>query len=560
MRYLTLFGLMVSSLFMMSPVFAESLLLDSKFALVSDDKKATYYMREPLTEQNGTWPAVIYYIDYNTAYFKGAFNAPVPGKANIVGDFEYYTWQGIIKRKGHRNSEGNLHGVQQTYSSGVLKKEQHYVNGVLEGTQKVFYSNGHLSEQFEMLDGKKTGESLQYRGNGSVMTLTTWLDDEMHGPTFNYFENANINYEMNFQHGKRHGKYKAYYYGGQLKSEGQSAFNKYEGVFLRYDEAGNKIEQENYRNGEKHGETLTWHANGQLSSKQHFANGELNGVSSEYDESGNTTQIVSYVNGKNVGEQRVFHEQSDVVQAIYEYNADSRLIAKKEFNQRGEKVFALSISFDENQNRISDEYRYKDGKVVSREQEDESKAWRLSESFVEGELTHRTETVDGKYHNLYLTQLVDHKAKSQHYKHGVPHGKFALTQFGEIIEQGEYFEGVEYGYWERNWDGKRTINYNKKGEYHGEVKKYFRYGGLEKLETYSNGIQHGPFELYDDDGTLWSKGNFVDGKEEGEWQTILPETSKTVMWTGSFRAGEKVGKWVGKYSDGSSAGEMQFDD
>ncbi len=560
MRNIIIFSLFMNSLFMMAPALAQSLLLDANLRLVADDKKAKYYMNEALTEQNGTWPAVIYYIDDNTAYFKGAFNGPEPAKKNIVSDFEFYTRKGVIERQGYRNNEGNLDGIQKVYSSGVLKQEQQYLNGVLEGEQKTFYSNGHVKEKFNMLNGKRSGENLIYRENGAVRKLITWLDDEMHGPMLNYFENGNIDYEMNFQHGQRHGKYKGYYFNGQLKSEGQSEFGQYHGIFHYYDKAGNKTQQESYKNNDKHGVALSWHANGQLSSEQNFVDDELHGLSTEYDESGKVTKVFSYVGGKKVGEQRVFHTDSETVQAIYEYNTDSRLIAKKEFNEHGAKVFDLSVRFDENHNRISDEYRYRDGLVISRLQEDQSKAWKLTEFFTDGELTARTESIDGKYHNLYFTQLSDHKAKKQHYKHGVLHGKFTVTQFGEVIEQGEYFEGVEYGYWENDWDGKRIYNYNKKGEYHGEVKKYFRFGGLDRLTTYFNGIKHGPTESYTEEGMLWSKGNFVDGKEDGEWQTIIPEKSKTAMWTGVYRAGEKVGKWVGMYPDGSSAGELQFDD
>ncbi|MEZ8142720.1 toxin-antitoxin system YwqK family antitoxin [Enterovibrio sp. FF113] len=559
MRFFTLFTLMICSLLMTSSAFAERILLDASLKLVTGDKKAKYYMTDPLTEQDEKWPAVVYFVEYDTVYFKGGFNAKEPAKANVVGDYEYYTWQGVIKFKGHKNSEGKEHGLKQTYSSGDLKKEQHYVNGVLNGPQKVFYSNGHVSEEFEMLDGKQTGESISYQHDGSVRSLTTWLDGETHGPMFNYYPNGNINYEMNFQHGQRHGKYRAYYFDGQLKSEGQSAFSQYEGVFNRYDKAGNKIQQQNYKDNVEHGVTLNWYANGQLSSKQHFVAGELHGASTEYDEAGNTAKIFNYANGKEVGEQRVFHKQSDMVEVIYEYNDDSRLIAKKEFNKQGEKLFDLSVSFNENHERISDEFRYRHGVVISRRQEDESKAWKQTEFFDEGELTHRTETIDGEYHNLYFTQLVDHKARKQHYKHGVPHGKFSVTQFGEIIEQGEYFEGAKYGYWEHDWDGKRVFNYNKKGEYHGEVKKYYRLGGVDRLDTYANGIQHGPSESYMEDGTLWSKGNFVDGKEEGKWQTIIPRKSKTAMWTGFYRSGEKVGMWTGQYPDGTDAGEVMFD-
>ena len=51
-----------------------------------------------------------------------------------------------------------------------------------------------------------------------------------------------------------------------------------------------------------------------------------------------------------------------------------------------------------------------------------------------------------------------------------------------------------------------------------------------------------PYTLYHKDGSLWAKGQTVDGVAEGHWEWFRKEGSK--MRSGYFEKGEQAGEWT----------------
>lgn len=51
-----------------------------------------------------------------------------------------------------------------------------------------------------------------------------------------------------------------------------------------------------------------------------------------------------------------------------------------------------------------------------------------------------------------------------------------------------------------------------------------------------------PHIEYHKDGTIWAKGNMVDGVCDGYWEWFRKDGTK--MRSGSFKKGQQIGKWI----------------
>ena len=160
------------------------------------------------------------------------------------------------------------------------------------------------------------------------------------------------------------------------------------------------------------------------------------------------------------------------------------------------------------------------------------------------------ETVDRKElvvrDNLYYKKFTD-----------VP---FTGTVTGE--EQGESVEGKKVGIWLR----------------------FFGSGQLYSRSNYSKpNVFHGEYSLYNSNGCLWVKGNYVDGEKDGRWVHFSehcelrtegkydngkPVGESVWYWSGEIirvkgrynQKGNREGLWFVNNRDGERVGEVVYDD
>ena len=85
--------------------------------------------------------------------------------------------------------------------------------------------------------------------------------------------------------------------------------------------------------------------------------------------------------------------------------------------------------------------------------------------------------------------------------------------------------------------------YDGKGRPDGEWKWYFETGQLKREESFKNGQEHGWLTEYNDSGAVILKGEFVDGKEEGEWIYEIGDHREV----GNYEYGAKMGVWKHTY-------------
>ncbi|MBA3238525.1 MAG: hypothetical protein H0T62_09305 [Parachlamydiaceae bacterium] len=85
--------------------------------------------------------------------------------------------------------DGMLHGERKTYyDNGEPKAFESWSLGQQNGTTVIF-QNGEKYSELPYLAGKKNGLETRYRDGSVVTQEITWLDDQMHGPTFTHTGN-----------------------------------------------------------------------------------------------------------------------------------------------------------------------------------------------------------------------------------------------------------------------------------------------------------------------------------------------------------------------------------
>jgi len=134
--------------------------------------------------------------------------------------------QGRITEKYKINADSLKNGLYESFINGVKVEEAHYVNGKLQGTRKIFRTNGSVEIEEQYDNDQITGLYKTYHLNGAVAQ------------------------EANYVKGMMQGKLKSYYEDGQIKELVTMVDNEENGPFVEYHENGKKAWEGNFLNGD----------------------------------------------------------------------------------------------------------------------------------------------------------------------------------------------------------------------------------------------------------------------------------------------------------------------
>lgn len=189
----------------------------------------------------------------------------------LHGNLMHYFPNGVLmgmKQYRHGRQDG-----LQLYSekSGVLAKEEHYLNDTLNGEVRIYgsssnvrillrsnyYKNGKLDglsienntmgktvAEEEFKEGVKHGRSTWYYNNGLPAMEQYYVNGILEGPQVVYNMNGVIISKGNYTSGLKTGLWTEYYDNGAVKSEGNYAKDLKTGKWKYYDESGNLTKQE----------------------------------------------------------------------------------------------------------------------------------------------------------------------------------------------------------------------------------------------------------------------------------------------------------------------------
>lgn len=96
---------------------------------------------------------------------------------NYKNDINYYDNGKIESKLIYRNNI--LFKRNKYFPSGKLYMEYYILDGKKNGTQKVFYENGHIQAIFDLLDDKIVGPVYMFNEDGSFFKIEYYKENKL---------------------------------------------------------------------------------------------------------------------------------------------------------------------------------------------------------------------------------------------------------------------------------------------------------------------------------------------------------------------------------------------
>jgi antitoxin component YwqK of YwqJK toxin-antitoxin module len=213
------------------------------------------------------------------------------------------------------NKAGKKEGLWREKSNNIIT-EGFFIDGVKQGTWKVYFSNGMVNTIEEYKNGKRHGLSIELKNTGILRKQCFYKNDVLDGWYVLYSNNGRIEMEQIFVNGKLDGFKKTYYPNGKNQEEGFYKNDKRHGAAKWFFEDGKISLEYNYVDGKLEGLQRSFHKNGNLNSETNYRDNLMNGKHIEYFEDGQKVKIKGeYLNDKKNGVWQEFDENEKLIKS-----------------------------------------------------------------------------------------------------------------------------------------------------------------------------------------------------------------------------------------------------
>lgn len=500
--------------------------LDRQLHVVPDDSNKAMFYLDPPRKQGDLWAATLYFAtpadngEPITAW-EMYLDGPDIAEANQVGEFTRYHRNNEIVQKGTRDGNGEFHGEVTFYKWDTYVVTD-YRHGVRHGKHSIFYDNGQLNIQWDVVEGEiQDCVCPEYDEKGNLVRKHPYVDGERHGVLEEYKDGRLVS-AVNYKRGELHGRAR------------------------HFDEAGEVTSETFYVDRKKQGTKRTW-SEGELTEETEYHDGERHGVSRQW-QKGVLVEEANYANGTRVGEYRRFHDNGNL--GFYQLLDDQgEVIEEKEYDEDGSLYTAMTVEETEyGPTRIKKTWN--DDVLVRLNSASLDRKRILTEEYdASGELKGRSELLDGNWYGLRMT--TNEYADSTHIeyeyydKHGKLHGERRVVDENDEVVMLQTFDH---------------------GEHHGPYLRR-QHGRIAEEGRYERGSKTGRWQEYSSEsGATWS-GTYVDGRRDGYWVARFEEGYD--HFRGHYANGEPVGahllfaldgslKEVRRYENGVLHGEQTF--
>lgn len=372
--------------------------------------------------------------------------------------------------------------VSQYFNLGKLNREEHKVDGLLQGTETTWGLNGQ------------------------VISTQEWLKDKKHGDYFEYFDNGKVKRHFQYQLNYKVGEQLTYYENGQLKLK--EVTNDKGDVLqaIEYDEQGQikKTTDSKYQGN-------SW----VYRKQQRYRDGQLIETQEE-DKLKNWSLSETFKKGLLIERQERLNKQLNGLQ-LKSFDYNDVITLSREYYEAGKREGAyetVKIEPATGKTQLVEQGQYAKDKQAGTWKKFQDDATLTYSHDDNGEL-------HGEYHNETNSgQLLE----SIHFKHGKPDGLVQrYANNGQVYEKGVYRNGEqdgdwiftdgEYGfrpipnperrYWYGRFDqGKRVghwelrssedyvlqiANYDELGRLDGKQYEFEDHGWIRVINSYHNG-------------------------------------------------------------------------
>lgn len=405
------------------------------------------------------------------------------------------------------------------------------------GYNTFYFENGSKSSEGELKNGQPVGIWKNYYESGALKSFGERQGKNLVGLWSFYSQDSLLIEEINYSEGLRDGVTKKYTKEGFLEEEIEFKAGKKEGMSKEFDVDGRVISETTFTQGREHGWAYEFNAAGKIITLKKYKNG----IQERY-------EVVNRRDsqGRKKGLWKTFYEDRSV-ETEGRYNRDLQDGYWKSYSKKG--VLLETLKYD-NGELVTDAEEIADLDVSELYYPDD-----------DGGLRFRGTYRDGKAHGTHLWFSKSGDIDSAKvFRNGFLIGQGRLTADGlkdgpweeyyypngELKAEGSYALGFRTGEWIYYFvSGKieqRGI-YNNKGRPNGLWKWYYETGELLREETFRGGKENGWLIEYSDTGSVITKGEFVDGLEEGVWFIEIGDHYEE----GEYQSGLKMGPWKHTY-------------
>lgn len=418
-------------------------------------------------------------------------------KTDPNGYNKFYFESGALSSEG-KLVNGKPEGYWKNYfESGVLKSEGYRSGHQLDSTWKFYNEDGILLEEISYKNGKRNGVTKKYDKEGFLASSFPYEDDKKHGVAFTYYSNGAIHTETVFEQGAEVGNAYEYSPTGDIIT-----ITSYKnGVFIRQERINRKD-----RAGNKQGLWKLFYDDRSVQSEGRYYDNLKDGYWKEYSPKGLLLQTYKYEKGELITDAE---EIADLeVEEKFYPDSDGQLRFRGTY--RNGKPHGTHIWFSE------------DGSI------DSAKVFRNAFIIATGKLTTDGLRI-GPWKEYYYPT-------------------------GELKSEGEYVGGYRSGEWIYyfvNGQVEQRGKYAAKEKPDGNWRWFYEDGDIMREEAFKQGKEHGWLIEYADSGKVITKGEYLDGNEEGEWFYEIGDHQEI----GVYEYGLRQGVWEHRYL---SNNEMRY--
>ncbi|MGF1770382.1 hypothetical protein L4D06_23760 [Enterovibrio makurazakiensis] len=466
-------------------------------ALLPTDKASASYQHSQFERGGeGNFLVKVYYKESKQVYLSTTGQLDDTGTLVYQGDYTFSHPNGALKEKGHFD-EGKRDGEVIAYRQDGTISEQSTYDKRLLTERLLFSSDGSVSRKdtYEY-DPDNSDNYTHHSKIGDNIICTSYY---VNGLKDGIQESEDLSLKLKmfdpYVAGERHGLVVVYINEMKRKSQYFSHGKKH-GNYSKYNESGNLIYESNFHNGLVSGETNYYFDNGNLSEKRLYGERERLVSWEKYFETGQLKEKMQHDEGGNIH----IKELGTLGQTV---STTFRPLDSQEWNITKDFGFggALLQIIKSKDGQLEKHIKvfYQNGIIKSERIDDDNGRYVERRWNEDGTLT--TETIlpkDERKWNV-RAKYYGNGALRQEIKELISERKYLLTRYsdtGELLERTQKVDDKREG-----------------------IQLYNSYGTIEHTE-FENDQPHGKYEKVNAKGELLEEGVYKRGQKHGLWRQI----------------------------------------
>lgn len=511
----------------------------------------------------------IYFLESNNKVFTGYITEKYPdgysakfyvkrGKKEGKYIYSDSNYEGVNLYKN-----GELNGVSKTFKLGKLINEREFKNGLLNGNDIEYYTDGSIKSKSTYKDDKLIGDTIKYYENGNIKSKYTHIDDSMNGEYLEYYENGNIQTKAYVKNNQLDGEIKIYSIGGSLLKEATlkenviKNYKEYYGngdlkiTFInasntrKYREyyEGNRIKLEkDYRINQDNISSFTQMKYSVGESEDSYSYYSLKYTTKNNGIDYSTDYEIKLLDSAKLLLESLFESEFSSEEFSYQkeyeiiYNKDGEIAVERSYFVTTDKIYFPNHR-ESLLGKIKREIIYKDNKKV-----------KLKERtlYYDGDIvkdcTYREVDIINNKLEGNVEEKGDYITKTYKYINGLRQGNAELVFGQDAVLKYKYKDDKRNGpaviYYS---DGSREEFNYKNGVIEGKAKFYEKFSRVKEEYTYINGKKEGKSVYYLSSGDKIIK-NYKNDEVDGKW--IMYSYSGKKKIEANYKNGELDGEYL----------------